>query len=132
MSFLWTIRLIFILVLDLFSVSFAVLLGRKTIWLSLVFVTMVASLLIFDPPQSPQEPIIDYQVDQQAAEQHIAFWTNMVSITPNRDSFLNLELLHKYLEETDIAEEYRHRAFLLDPNNPEFDNDIWEDDSDMK
>src|SRR3989344_7764907 len=124
-TIIWTIRLIFTLLIDWFAITFSLLFGSKTVWLTILFATSIGIFLILDPPLPPPQPEIIYEVDRQAAETHIAFWQNLTSITPNRDGFLNLEKLYNYLEETDTARQYRYRAFQLDPNNQIFANDNW-------
>ncbi|MEO8581574.1 MAG: hypothetical protein ABI425_03230 [Patescibacteria group bacterium] len=125
--FFFTIRLSLTLMSELIFVLLRLLIGTKTFLLSFfLFLLLIGSAsvqIVFKTP--PPLPLIITLKDRQAAETRISFWESLVTSSPNRDSFLNLEKLYRYLNEEDRAKLFRKRAFSLDPANPVFQNDDW-------
>lgn len=123
----FTLRLAFTLCNEFFFIAVRLLMGTKTflfsVLLSLFLLTSPAAAFVTKKP--PVEPPIIYQKDRQAVETRIAFWESLASTSPNRETFLNLEKLYRYLGEEEQARLFRKRAFTLDPNNPIFENDSW-------
>jgi hypothetical protein len=127
LRFFFILRLSFTHTTELFFVLSRLLIGSKTFLFSFVLSLMLVTtpLAAFVTKKPPVEPPIIYEKDRQAAETRISFWENIASSAPNRETFLNLEKLYTYLNEEDQANLFLKRAFILDPNNPEFANDSW-------
>lgn len=124
---LFALRLSMSLCNELLFIVLRLSIGTKTFllsfFLSLMLIGSAMSQIVTRKP--PVEPPIIYEKDRQAAETRISFWESLVATSPNRDSFLNLEKLYRYLDEEPEAKLFRKRAFTLDPDNTIFQNDVW-------
>lgn len=125
--FFFTIRLALTLATEFVSVFLSLLIGTKTFLLSffLSLILVGSAVLQISFKTVATQPLIVIEKDRQAAETRISFWESLATTSPTRDSFLNLEKLYRYIDEEDRARLFRKRAFSLDPNNPNFQNDSW-------
>ncbi len=116
-------RLIFTIVLDTCGIFLENLLAYKgslafLFFIFFVVITTLLSSLIQKERFKKQQIYIQNKNEEnkKIASDYITYWESITELQPTKQGLLNIVKLYEYIGKKEKAQEYKNKAFLLDPN----------------